>query len=127
MICVFEDGRILYNEKYLTPEDEGKYLAVEVLPDVEKREGYYGYWIANLQTNSLEAVYIEEVPEPEPDFNYVPEPIPIPESVNYQPTEGELIIMEAQAATLINQQEIISKQTEIDMTLAELLLNQQGV
>lgn len=46
---------------------------------------------------------------------------------NYQPTEGELIIMEAQAATLINQQEIISKQTEIDMTLAELLLNQQGV
>jgi len=119
MIYVFEDGRILYNPPQLSPADEGKYVAVESLPPVENREGYDWYFVANLTENKLSVVWVENT--------FVPEPIPIPESVKYQPTEGELIIMEAQAATLINQQEIISKQIEIDAVLAELLLNQQGV
>lgn len=40
-----------------------------------------------------------------------------------EPTEQETI----QAEMLLNQQQIIGKQEEIDMTLAELLLNKQGV
>ena len=46
-----------------------------------------------------------------------------PEPPEPEPTEQEIL----QAEMLLNQQQIISKQTEIDMTLAELLLNQQGV
>jgi len=40
-----------------------------------------------------------------------------------EPTEQEVL----QAEMLLNQQQIISKQAEIDMTLGEVLLNQQGV
>ncbi|KAF5044242.1 hypothetical protein [Anaerotignum sp.] len=121
MIYVFEDGRMLYDSQYLMPADVGKYVAVESLPPIEDREGYGSYYVANLEENKLEVVWVESIYIP--DFNSYPEPF----LENYQPTEGELIIIEAQAATLINQQEIISKQTEIDAVLAELLLNQQGV
>lgn len=51
------------------------------------------------------------------------EDISKPEPSKLEPTEQEIL----QAEMLLNQQQIISKQTEIDMTLAELLLNQQGV
>ena len=49
-------------------------------------------------------------------------------AVEIQPPEPEPMEQEIlQAEMLLNQQQIISKQTEIDMTLAELLMNQQGV
>lgn len=51
------------------------------------------------------------------------EDVPAPEPPEPTPTDQEIL----QAEMLLNQQQIISKQTEIDMTLAELLLNQQGV
>lgn len=51
------------------------------------------------------------------------EDIPQAEPAEPEPTDQEII----QAEMLLNQHQIICKQTEIDMTLAELLLNQQGV
>lgn len=64
MIYVFADGRKLYSSEFLTPDDAGKYIAVEELPPIPEQEGYIGDWRANLEVGELELVYYEITPQP---------------------------------------------------------------
>ncbi|WP_312059992.1 hypothetical protein [Anaerotignum sp.] len=86
-------------------------------------ESYFhdGYLFLKYCTSNVPSEELIEITQEEYEVNkpFIPEPEP-PEP---EPTEQEIL----QAEMLLNQQQIISKQTEIDMTLAELLLNQQGV
>jgi len=82
---------------------------------------YEGYTFLKYEVNNIPSEELMEITQEEYEANkpIIPEPEP-PEPT---PTEQEIL----QSEMLLNQQQIISKQTEIDMTLAELLLNQQGV
>ncbi|AMJ40704.1 hypothetical protein [Anaerotignum propionicum] len=98
-----------------------------VLPEIkagcvyEESYSYEGYIFLKYEVNNIPSEEIVEITKEEYKAN---KPI-IPE---LEPDPMELIEDEVlQAEMLLNQQLILSKQTEIDITLAELLLNQQGV
>ena len=112
MIYIFEDGRILYDETFLTNDDKGKYVAVDTLPEILEVTDKAGVITGcNLETKEIKVAYFDIPPEPEP----IPEPIP-------QPTEQELL----NAEFLLNQTEQSAKLKEIDEAIAVLLINQNG-
>lgn len=77
---------------------------------------FFNYMKGNIPSEELTEITQEEYGENKPI-------IPESELDTMEPIEHEIL----QAEMLLNQQMILSKQSEIDMTLAELLLNQQGV
>ena len=77
---------------------------------------YLKYFSGNIPSEPLEEITQAEYEANKPVVPPKPEPTP-------QPTEEEIL----QAEMLLNQQQIISRQNEQDMVLAELLLSQQGV
>ena len=80
---------------------------------------YDGYLFLKYTVRNIPSEELTEITQEEYESHKPSEPEPQEQA----PTEQEIL----QAEMLLNQQQIISKQTEIDMTLAELLLNQQGV
>ena len=72
MIYVFEDKRILYKANLLRPEDDGKYIAVEKLPEVELEENQYAIYYADLEKGEVVFDIYENEPLPEPETK--PEP-----------------------------------------------------
>ncbi|MCQ4936774.1 hypothetical protein [Anaerotignum propionicum] len=80
-------------------------------------EGNFSFFMGEEKENKYKEFYYDGAGEIRIEYISIPA-ITLPE-----PSEQEIL----QAEMLLNQQQIISKQTEIDMTLAELLLNQQGV
>jgi len=112
MIFIFTDGRILCSANLLQPEDSGKYLEIEQLPEILPVEGKAGVVTGcNLITKEIKIEYFDIPDEPE----LIEPPIP-------QPTEQELI----NADNLLNQAEQIAKLNMINETLAVLLLNSTG-
>ena len=77
---------------------------------------YFKYWGNNIPSEELTEITQEEFEANKPAISE-------PELPEPEPLEQEVL----KAEMLLNQQMILSKQKEIDMTLAELLLNQQGV
>jgi len=117
MIYVFEDGRTLYGEKFLTKADENKYVAVDTLPQIPQVEGKVGYLVGNLDTGKIDIKYVDyEEPEELEETSKPNEPA-VPE-----PTDEEII----QAEILLNLQDVIINQQNQDETLAAILLTQAG-
>lgn len=63
MICIFEDGRIIYDKSLLSQEDTGKYLEFETMPEIPPVEEKVGVITGcNLEINELLIEYFD-VPE----------------------------------------------------------------
>lgn len=60
MLYVFEDSRIIYDKQYLTESDEGRYVAVEELPDPDIRKGYRAVPYADLTAGEVVYRYEKE-------------------------------------------------------------------
>ena len=65
MIYVFEDGRILFREELLRPEDKGKYLAVEALPNVAVGENQQARFYADLKVKKVKHTIVDLPPQEE--------------------------------------------------------------
>lgn len=64
MIYLFENGRIIYDESLLIPEDEGKFLEFETLPEVPFVENKIGYISGcNLETKEVYFSYYDKEPK----------------------------------------------------------------
>lgn len=101
---------------------EGNVLPVTKVGSVyEESYLYEGYLFLKYEENNIPWEDIVEITKEEYEENRPV--IPEWEPDTMEPIEDEVL----KAEMLLNQQMILSKQKEIDMTLAELLLNQQGV
>lgn len=63
MIHVFTDGRILFRDDLLRAGDEGKYISVEALPDVEAGENQQVMFFADLEKKTVGHRLIDTPPE----------------------------------------------------------------
>lgn len=76
MIYIFEDGRTLYGNEFLTATDKGKYIEVEALPEIPPKEGKVGYLRADLQNEKVIIEYMDYVEPEEPETVIPPPPEP---------------------------------------------------
>lgn len=94
MIYIFKDGRILYDERLLKPNEEGKYLVFETMPEIPPVKDQVGVITGcNLETGELMIEYFDlPVPEPTPIEPIPEEPIPEePTPPPLSPTEQAIL------------------------------------
>lgn len=116
---LFEDGRQVYEKSLLIDDDMGKYLEVIELSEIPIIEGKVGYWVADLFSQQPIVRYSDYTPEPVEPLQ--PEPVEI-----YKPTDGELLIMDAQATMYEEMQANRLLQMEANADIYEAILLSKG-